>query len=154
MQQEEELRGAILLGLQRQDATGNWLHGPCASFETACSASLVAAHFAARALQHFECSMHLAAGINLMLLPAACVGCAVAGMTSARGRCHTFDGRADGFARADGCSGIFGEVGHHETVVIGAGCLHLHTAQEGVVEVGQLEQCNLGGDLKQLLEDG
>merc|ERR1712097_162113 len=37
------------------------LHGPCASIETACSASLVAVHSAARALQHTECGEHLAA---------------------------------------------------------------------------------------------
>ena len=47
------------------------LHGPCASFETACSASLVAGHSAARALQHDECDTHLAAGVNLMLLQAS-----------------------------------------------------------------------------------
>ena len=27
----------------------------------------------------------------------------VAGMTSARGRCHTFDQRADGYCRGEGC---------------------------------------------------
>ena len=36
------------------------VHGPCASFETACSASLVACHSALRALQHYECDAHLA----------------------------------------------------------------------------------------------
>ena len=80
------------------------LQGPCASFETACSASLVACHSAARALQHAECSTHLAAGVNLMLLPASSVGMAIAGMTSVAGRCHTFDSRADGFCRGEGCS--------------------------------------------------
>ena len=80
------------------------LHGPCASFETACSASLVAYHSGARALQHAECRTHLVAGINLMLLQSSSVGMAIAGMTSIAGRCHTFDRRADGFARAEGCS--------------------------------------------------
>jgi 3-oxoacyl-(acyl-carrier-protein) synthase/acyl carrier protein len=80
------------------------LQGPCASFETACSASLVAAHSAARALQHAECHAHMVAGVNLMLLQSSSVGMAIAGMTSIAGRCHTFDRRADGFARGEGCS--------------------------------------------------
>ena len=29
---------------------------------------------------------------------------AIAGMTSVAGRCHTFDSRADGFCRGEGCS--------------------------------------------------
>ena len=82
------------------------LQGPCASFETACSASLVAGHSAARALRHTECSAHLAAGVNLMLLQASSIGMAVAGMTSVAGRCHTFDRRADGFCRGEGCSAV------------------------------------------------
>ena len=94
------------------------LHGPCVSFETACSASLVACHSAVRALQHNECDVHLAAGVNLMLLQASSVGMAIAGMTSVAGRCHTFDGRADGFARGEGASGVVLTRG---TVAVGLG---------------------------------
>ena len=82
------------------------LHGPCASFETACSASLVSCHSAVRALQHDECQAHLAAGVNLMLVQSSSVGMAIAGMTSVAGRCHTLDNRADGFARGEGVSGV------------------------------------------------
>ena len=80
------------------------MHGPCASFETACSASLVAGHSAARALRDAECDAHLVVGINLMLLRASSLGMAISGMTSPTGRSHTFDGRADGFARGEGVS--------------------------------------------------
>ena len=79
------------------------MQGPCASYDTACSAGLVATHAASSALTLEECAAGLAVGINLMLLPAASVGCAVAGMTSALGRCHTFDRRADGYARSEAC---------------------------------------------------
>ena len=83
------------------------LHGPCASFETACSASLVACHSAVRALQLEECDAHLVTGVNLMLARAYnCIGMAIAGMTSIRGRSHTFDYRADGFARGEGASSV------------------------------------------------
>ena len=38
-----------------------------------------------------------------MLSEAANFGAAVAGMTSPYGRCHTFDHRADGYCRGEGC---------------------------------------------------
>ena len=46
------------------------LHGPCASYDTACSAALVACHAGLRALQRTECTAGLVTGVNLML--AAC----------------------------------------------------------------------------------
>eukprot|EP00966_Prymnesium_polylepis_P123446 2854286-Prymnesium_polylepis.1 len=77
------------------------MQGPCMAIETACSASLVASHSAVRALQYHECDLHLAVGVNLMLMQDSTVAMAVAGMTSPTGRCYTFDQRADGFARGE-----------------------------------------------------
>jgi acyl transferase domain-containing protein len=79
------------------------LHGPNASVDTACSAALVACHSGLRALQHGECGVSLVMGVNLMLTPWLSESMGIAGMTSARGRSHTFDSRADGFARGEGC---------------------------------------------------
>jgi NADPH:quinone reductase-like Zn-dependent oxidoreductase/3-oxoacyl-(acyl-carrier-protein) synthase len=79
------------------------LHGPCASYATACSAALAAFHAARRALQLDECVSGLVSGANLMLTPSVGTSFAVAGMTSPRGRCHTFDARADGYARGEAC---------------------------------------------------
>ena len=79
------------------------LHGPCASYDTACSAALAACHAGLRALQLNECSTGLVAGVNLMFAPGVGTSFAVAGMTSARGRSHTFDARADGYARGEAC---------------------------------------------------
>ena len=79
------------------------LQGPCASFETACSASLVACHSAARALQHRECETALVAGVNMLFSAEASFVTGLAGMTSPRGRSHTFDVRADGYARGEAC---------------------------------------------------
>ena len=79
------------------------LHGPCSSCDTACSAALVASHTARRALQLGEARSAVSLGVNLMLMPRVGNSFAVAGMTSATGRCHTFDWRADGYARAEAC---------------------------------------------------
>ena len=82
------------------------LNGPCMSIETVCSASLVACHSAVRALQHNECTSHLAMGVNLMLSQVNSIVMAISGVTSIAGRCHTFDERADGYARGEGASGV------------------------------------------------
>ena len=79
------------------------LHGPCTSIETACSSALAAGHIAARALSNQECDEHLVAGVNLLLHPSTSAGLAAAGMLSPSCRSHTFDARADGFARGEGC---------------------------------------------------
>ena len=55
------------------------LQGACASFDTACSASLVGNHSSMRALQRFECVAALTAGVNMILNPAAMRGNAIAG---------------------------------------------------------------------------
>ena len=80
------------------------LHGPCVSYDTACSAALVACHATVRTLQHNECTQGLAAGVNLMLTPGIGLSFALAGMTSPAGRSHTFDSRADGYARVEACN--------------------------------------------------
>ena len=82
------------------------LHGPCASYDTACSAALVALHAGLRALQLSECVAGVVPGMMLMLEPSTSVSFAIAGMTSARGRSHTFDARADGYARGEACGAL------------------------------------------------
>jgi len=82
------------------------LQGPCVSYDTACSAALAAGHAALRAVQLRECEVGLLEGVNLMLLPKVSFDFALAGMTSVRGRSHTFDRRADGYARGEACGGV------------------------------------------------
>ena len=82
------------------------LHGPCVSYDTACSAALTACHAGLRALQLNECAAGLAVGVTLVLVPATSTKTAVAGMTSVRGRSHTFDARADGYVRSEACGSI------------------------------------------------
>jgi len=80
------------------------LQGPCQSIETACSSSLVAGQCSFHALQYRESEAALFAGVNAMLLPVVHEMLAFAGMLSTNGRSHTFDNRANGYARAEGCS--------------------------------------------------
>jgi acyl transferase domain-containing protein len=79
------------------------LQGPSLSVDTACSASLVAAHLAVESLRRRECELALVAGVNLMLSPALTVITCKGRMLSFDGRCKTFDAAADGYVRGEGC---------------------------------------------------
>ena len=95
------------------------LHGPCATYDTACSAALVASHAGLRAIQLAECSLGLIIGVMLMLAPSIGTAFAAAGMTSMRGRSHTFDAHADGYARGEACGGSALRRGINDGVVLG-----------------------------------
>lgn len=79
------------------------LHGPCAAYDTACSSSLVALDAAVSVLSDGRCDLALVAGVNAILASEVSTAFARAGMTSATGRCHTFDESADGYLRGEGC---------------------------------------------------
>ena len=115
---EEELRSSIA-GSSVFAGTGSALsvvagrlsyalgiHGPSLVIETACSAALAACHAAATGFRNYECELALSGAVNLILSPIETTRFAVAGMTSPTGRSHTFDARADGYARGEACSGI------------------------------------------------
>jgi len=59
-----------------------------------------------RALQRLECDAALSAGVNMVLDHGTMRGNAVAGFTSPTGRSHTFDVRADGYARGEAIDAI------------------------------------------------
>ena len=75
--------------------------GPCYTIDTACSSALAALHVCTTALANKECERSVGIGTKV-LSEAANYGTAMAGMTSLLGRCHTFDGRADGYCRGEG----------------------------------------------------
>ena len=79
------------------------LNGPAMAVDTACSSSLVAVHLACQSLRERECDLALAGGVNMLLTPEPFICLAKWGMMAADGRCKTFDERADGFVRAEGC---------------------------------------------------
>lgn len=77
--------------------------GPSLALNTACSSSLVTVHLAAQSLRRGECEMAVAGGVNLMLSPDSSIFLSAAQALSPDGRCKTFDARADGYSRAEGC---------------------------------------------------
>ncbi len=79
------------------------LQGPSMSVDTACSSSLVAVHLAMKALRTGEIDVAISAGVNLTLTPELTIGFSKARMMAADGRCKTFDARADGYVRGEGC---------------------------------------------------
>ena len=90
------------------------MQGACAAYDTACSAALMANHAALHALQFDECDDALMAGVNLVLLPGVSISFAVAGMTAPHGACHTFDSRADGYARGEAVSAASLKTAHDD----------------------------------------
>ena len=79
------------------------LQGPNLAVNTACSSSLVALHLAVTSLRNRECNLALAGGVNLLLTPNGTIAFCRAGALAVDGRCKTFDERADGYVRSEGC---------------------------------------------------
>jgi amino acid adenylation domain-containing protein len=82
------------------------LRGPSWAVDTACSSSLVAVHQAVQSLRNGECDLALAGGVSLILTPNWTVAFQKAGMLAADGRCKTFDAKADGYVRGEGCGAV------------------------------------------------
>jgi acyl-CoA synthetase (AMP-forming)/AMP-acid ligase II/3-oxoacyl-(acyl-carrier-protein) synthase/acyl carrier protein len=77
--------------------------GPSMTIDTACSSSLVAVHLACESLRNMESDLAIAAGVNLLLSPETTVILAHGGLLAPDGRCKTFDSRANGYVRSEGC---------------------------------------------------
>ena len=77
--------------------------GPSLAVDTACSSSLVAAHLACHSLRSGESDFALAGGVGLLLAPFTSIAASRLHFLAPDGRCKTFDARADGFVRGEGC---------------------------------------------------
>lgn len=79
------------------------LRGPSLAVDTACSSSLVAIHMACESLRGAQSDLVIAGAVNLIMSPEVTIAFSHARMMAADGRCKTFDAKADGYVRAEGC---------------------------------------------------
>ncbi|AFZ28188.1 polyketide synthase family protein [Cylindrospermum stagnale PCC 7417] len=79
------------------------LRGASMVVDTACSSSLVAVHLALNSLRNRESDLALVGGVNLLLAPSLSINFSKARMLSPDGRCKTFDAKANGYVRSEGC---------------------------------------------------
>jgi len=82
------------------------LRGPSVAIDTACSSSLVAIHMACESLRGAQTDLAVAGAVNLILSPEVTIAFSHARMMAADGRCKTFDAKADGYVRAEGCGAV------------------------------------------------
>ncbi|KAL8880957.1 MAG: hypothetical protein Q9198_001740 [Flavoplaca austrocitrina] len=81
--------------------------GPSEVIDTACSSSLVAINRACKAIQHGECSIALAGGVNVISSIDNYLDLRKAGFLSTTGQCKPFSDDADGYCRAEGVGLVF-----------------------------------------------
>lgn len=79
------------------------LHGPSLAVDTACSSSLVAIHLACQSLRNKEATMALVGGVNALISPTLTINFTKGGFMAPDGRCKSFDARANGYVRSEGC---------------------------------------------------
>ncbi|WP_375496224.1 type I polyketide synthase, partial [uncultured Nostoc sp.] len=82
------------------------LTGQSLAVDTACSSSLVATHLACQSLRQRESNLAIVGGVNRLISPEFTINFSQARMLSGDGRCKTFDARANGFVRSEGCGVI------------------------------------------------
>ncbi|KAI0884111.1 uncharacterized protein GGS22DRAFT_189241 [Annulohypoxylon maeteangense] len=76
--------------------------GPSVVFDTACSSSAVAIHNACKALQTNDCSIAIAAGVNVITSPTFYQNLAAASFLSPTGCSKAFDATGNGYCRGEG----------------------------------------------------
>ncbi|KNG88668.1 polyketide synthase [Aspergillus nomiae NRRL 13137] len=79
------------------------LHGPSVSLDSACSSSLMALDMACQGLRNKDSDMALVAGSALILGAEAILSLTRMNVLSPHGRSYSFDSRANGYGRGEGC---------------------------------------------------
>ncbi|MBS1801529.1 MAG: type I polyketide synthase [Acidobacteria bacterium] len=96
------ITGGALFGASSRLSYQFDLRGPDVSANAACGSSLVAVHLATQSLRAGECSVALAAGVNVQVRYECTQAFSRAKMLSPDGRCKFGAATADGFVRSDG----------------------------------------------------
>ncbi|MBC2656216.1 acyltransferase domain-containing protein [Pseudomonas sp. MSSRFD41] len=79
------------------------VRGPSLTVDTACSSSLAAIHLACNSLRSAECDVAIVGGVNVIASASIFQSMGQAGALAADGISKTFDDRADGYGRGEGC---------------------------------------------------
>lgn len=82
------------------------LQGPSISVDTACSSSLIALHLACQSLRTGEAQAAIVGATNAILNPDTMIGMTNLHFLSEDSTCHTFDERANGYARGEGMAAL------------------------------------------------
>ncbi|WP_333846542.1 type I polyketide synthase [Phaeobacter italicus] len=82
------------------------LSGPSVNIQTACSTSLVAVHYASKALREGECEMAIAGGVTIELPQGRGYLFKENEILSPDGHCHAFDHRAQGTVFGSGAGAV------------------------------------------------
>lgn len=103
-----EITPYSLMGVSHHSAAGRMSYfydfkGPAVSYDTACSSSIVALNSAVESLKNGQCDLAIVGGVNLLINPETFIGLSQLQGLSPDGRCKTFDKKADGFGRGEGC---------------------------------------------------
>lgn len=82
------------------------LRGPSFTLDTACSSSLYALHLACQSLRLGESTQALVTGVNMILSPSFVSQLSSMHMLSPDGKSHSFDARANGYARGEALGAV------------------------------------------------
>lgn len=95
--------GNVLSGVTGRISYTLGLQGPCIAMDTACSSSLVALNEACLHLRKGDCNLAIAGGVNILMSPEIMITLSRAHMLAPDGHCKTFDAKANGYVRSEGC---------------------------------------------------